>query len=354
MTDIEFKPYKDSDSSLWEEINLKANGSFLTSVKWIEFQKQFGKNTEQFLIYYKDKLIGNLYIEIVRRRFAKYAYSPYGPVVDWDTFIPDLSCMKENKIKCFFKSFQKFQKDFIQKQNLNLFRIDPLLPASYREELLNLGYKKSLSPTQAKDTTIINLELSEEELQKNLAKVARYNIKKSKEAGFEVIKVKTNKEFENFLEILFDTFVRKNFATYGKEYFEKQFEMLNGDLSHIFLTKYKGRYLSAALINTYNQNASYAHGGSINDAESQKFGATYLLQWEIIKFLKQNNFKTYNLWGILPDYVQSHPMKGVSDFKKRFGGDNVSYVGGLDIYANLFRYSMNRLLDFYAYRNDRY
>ena len=62
-----------------------------SSIPWIEFQKSLGKEIDQYLIYVEDQVVGNLYIEISRRKLAKYAYAPYGPVIDWKRLLQVVS-----------------------------------------------------------------------------------------------------------------------------------------------------------------------------------------------------------------------------------------------------------------------
>jgi len=61
-----------------------------------------------------------------------------------------------------------------------------------------------------------------------------------------------------------------------------------------------------------------------------KIPVSYLLQWEAIKEGKKRGCKTYNFWGIAPESEleakKDHPWKGLSLFKKGFGGYKKEYV----------------------------
>jgi lipid II:glycine glycyltransferase (peptidoglycan interpeptide bridge formation enzyme) len=84
--------------------------------------------------------------------------------------------------------------------------------------------------------------------------------------------------------------------------------------------------LSAALIIFYNYQAIYHHSASIE----QKIPVNYLLQWEIIKEAKKRGKKIYNMWGICPEDKRRHPWKGLTLFKKGFGGRIVEYLHAQD------------------------
>lgn len=350
MANLLFVKYDDSLKEAWEEINKNAQASFLTSIDWIEFQKYLGKEIELFLIKDEDSFIGNFYIEIYRRRISKYAYSPYGPVLD---------LKKVNNLENIFIEIRNFQKEFIQQRSLNCFRMDPLTEASLLNTFTKIGYVKAMAPTQAKYVWEIDITKSEDELLREMKKVARYNIKKSSEVGFKVMQTESVEDINNFYAILSETFRRQQFTSFGKEYFIKQFEQLySKGLCKVFLCYKKGekgkKFVSAALINVFNKKAFYSHGGSLSDPEAQKYGASYLLHWEIIKSLKELGIEKYNMWGVVPEGMNvKSGMKGVSDFKKRFGGYQIDYVGALDL-PNRFMYSIQRLAEYFIYRKDRY
>jgi len=361
---LTFKKYVDTDKILWEKINKESNATFITSTNWIEFQKILGKKIDQYLIYLKnaevDVLIGNCYIEIFQRKIANFAYSPYGPVINWN-FLFEI--LKTGPIKIYseiFKEIKNFQQRYINETQVNLYRFDPLISKEFLKVFSKLGYKKSNAPAQAKDIWEIDITKNEEILLKEMKKVARYNIKKSEEAGIKIVKINDRELLKEFSDILMATTKRHNFSSYDEKYFLNQFDNLNKvGMCDIFLAKYKEKYISGALINSYNKIGYYSHGGSLQDQVLQKYGASYLLHWEIIKYLKTKDFKKYNMWGILPESLnpkikQRLPLQGVSDFKKRFGGYEKNYIGPLETYTNILKYSFQSFYDLYTYKNDRY
>lgn len=346
---LSFIKYEDSHSGIWESINQSSNSSFLTSIDWINFQKSLRKEIEMYLIQYNQEFIGNFYIEIFRRKLAKYAYSPYGPVINF-------SKINEggNVFADVFNEIKNWEFNFAKERNLNCFRIDPLVSANNLKILESVGFVKSMAPTQAKYVWQIDIQKDEEHLLADMKKVARYNIRNSVKVGIKVEKASTLEQVKEFYKILNSTTQRHDFASFSEDYFIKQFEYLKNSMFNLYLAKLNGQYISGALINTYNNIGYYSHGGSVNNKEIQKYGASYLLHWEIIKDLKQKGFVTYNMWGIIPEGKSvNNGMKGVSEFKKRFGGSEFDYVGGLDIPTSA-NYKLQRLMEAYIYRKDRY
>jgi len=345
---LTFIKYDDSLQEVWESINTFGNSSFLTSINWINFQKSLGKEVEMYLIQYNGEFIGNFYIEIFTRKIAKYAYSPYGPVINFSKIN-----LQGNVFADVFNEIKNWEFKFATERNLNCFRSDPLVLAENMPTLKSVGFIQSMAPTQAKYVWQIDIQKDEEQLLGEMKKVARYNIRNSAKAGIIVEKASSLEQVEEFYKILTSTTQRHDFASFSKEYFIKQFENI-GSMFNLYLAKLNGQYISGALINTYNNTGYYSHGGSLNNKELQKYGASYLLHWEVIKDLKNNGFSTYNMWGIVPEGKSvNNGMQGVSDFKKRFGGKEIDYVGGLDIPVNS-NYKLQRLMETYIYRKDRY
>lgn len=341
---ISFLKYDDSYKEIWESINKDTTSTFLSSIDWINFQKSLGKEVHQYLIKKEDKFIGNFYIEVFRRRIAKYAYSPYGPVLN----------IQEQELEEVYNQIKTWQIQFAKEHNLNCFRIDPLIDAKYLKVFKSLGYKKSMAPTQAKYIWEIDITKSEDELLAEMKKVTRYNIKNSAKSGIEIIKANSEEEVIEFFNILTDTTKRHSFASFSLTYFVKQFQELKDSEFNLYLAKYGNKFISGALINTYNHTGYYSHGGSLADKQLQKYGASYLLHWEIIKDLKQRGFNKYNMWGVVPENINvKNGMKGVSEFKRKFGGYELDYVGGLDVQANPL-YLVQRIAEGFIYKNDRY
>ena len=85
----------------------------------------------------------------------------------------------------------------------------------------------------------------------------------------------------------------------------------------------------------HSKRGFYHQGASL----PSKAPVSYLLQWEAIKEAKRRGCERYNFWGIVPDTKENanHPWKGLSLFKKGFGGYEKDYLKTKD-YPLSFRY----------------
>ncbi len=342
-----------NEKELWDKINYEGFSSFLTLYDWIEFQKSIGKNTKRFWIKKDDEVVGTLYIEIFRRKIAKYAYSPHSPVL--------LEKVIENDLENFLIDLSVFAKSFIKAQGLNYFKIDTLLRDEKIKSLEKTGWKKSFSPGQAKDMWVIDFKENEEKTLMSFKKDTRYYVRRAEKLGVEIVEATSEEEVREFVNILNETKERKGFQNFNDSYFIDQWKALNVDLktkdikpiTRVFLAKFEGKTIAGALINYNETTIFYSHGGSTSDPELSKLAAPYFLHWTIIKNAIEHGYSQYSMWGVVPKGID-HVWRSMSNFKMKFPGEIMSFSGTYEVCNNTPMYYLNRLFDYYVYRNDRY
>jgi len=341
----------------WESLNRSVDeSSFLSSIPWISFQKTNGKEIDMYLIYFQGQLIGNIYIEISRRKVSKFAYTPYGPVIDLKKLneLLEFTLAEDEVITKIYGQLKNHFKNYIKEKKANLFKIDPLLDFSYRDALKKAGYTRSLSLGQAKDTWIMDIEDDAPKILQSLKKDTRYYINRAGKKGVEVVKAETIEDVKAFYRLVQETTIRNDFTNYPESYFVNQWTQLRPlGMTEIYLAKYEDKYISGALINYYKENVYYAHGASTSDKELSNLASPYFLHWQIILDAKAKGYRKYNFWGVIPKGVD-HPWRGLSDFKMKFDGVLIRYTGPYEVYTNPIKYFYNRLADWWAYRKERY
>ena len=75
----------------------------------------------------------------------------------------------------------------------------------------------------------------------------------------------------------------------------------------------------------YGNEVIYLASG--NYQEYFNFFAQYRIQYEMIKYATENNFKIYNFYGISGNFDINDDRIGVYEFKKGFGGFVVELIG---------------------------
>ncbi|MFW6387763.1 MAG: lipid II:glycine glycyltransferase FemX [bacterium] len=87
--------------------------------------------------------------------------------------------------------------------------------------------------------------------------------------------------------------------------------------------------LAAAVIAYTREKALYLYGAS-SDRGRNRMGP-YALQWEAIRAAKAAGCRWYDFFGVPPAEDPSHPLYGLSRFKRGFGGQTLHRAGCWDI-----------------------
>ena len=105
--------------------------------------------------------------------------------------------------------------------------------------------------------------------------------------------------------------------------------------------EYKKEYgnditLSAHMIIEYGDKAWVLYAGNHNDL-SETY-VNYNTYYEHIKYCKEKGIKIYDQFGTIGDLSKTNPRLGLHEFKKKFGGDYVEFIGEWDYILNPFMY----------------
>ena len=90
----------------------------------------------------------------------------------------------------------------------------------------------------------------------------------------------------------------------------------------LFLTKNDKDIVSGIVISKIGDTALGLLSASSRVDHDEKYNSSYLLDWEIIKYLKAINCRYYDLRGYSPE---TYP--GPSYYKAGLGGDDVRFIG---------------------------
>lgn len=143
--------------------------------------------------------------------------------------------------------------------------------------------------------------------------------------------VKFGKEvFDDFYETYLATMQRVNIIADSKSYFLKLYEFLGEN--HVTPgVVYDNDMPIGAILFVHTKYAGYCtHAGS--QGESKLYGAVKLLHFEMMKRLKQQGVKKYDLVGVR--LRNKNPtLEGIFRFKKGFGGDlKTGYLWKTDLF----------------------
>jgi len=394
---------KESQKENWNESIAENNSeSFLQSWQWSEFQQKTGKKIFKIGIEDNGDLLAVALLIKQNLPFGKsYLYCPRGPVILASSIkyqisnICDLLFDEVKRIakeeKCMFlrvdppiaRGFHSVDGFIVLKgcgtQNAKLqMRIHG--PSRTMEPSISFFdyLKKAVSEIQPRDTLILNLEKSEEELLRDMKQKTRYNIRLAEKKGVKIISsTDYEKYFPNFWNLVEETSLRNKIISHRKEYYLKMLESLamerpqtvsnmtmarkiqdtrnknqkitnnqktrdNQNLSaRLYLAEYEGKIIAANVVLFFGDLAIYLHGASSNDYRNLM--APYLLQWRQIQDAKNEGYKKYDFWGITID-GEKETWQGITKFKKGFGGEEKSYLGAFDLPIDKLGYKLYQIL----------
>ncbi len=183
----------------------------------------------------------------------------------------------------------------------------------------------------------IDLSQSEEEILAQMKPKGRYNIRV---ADKHHIKVEASSDIEEFYHLLKKTGSRDGFGIHDEKYYQNMLGAL-GENAQLLLAHYEDRIVAGGIFVYLDEWGIYYYGAS--DHHFRKYMAPYLIQWEAIKEAKKRGCKYYDFLGIAPENAVNHPWAGVTDFKRKFGGEVVDYPNAKDLVLKQFWYFLYKL-----------
>jgi len=295
--------------------------SFLHSWQWGEFQKSLGEKIWRVRINSGLALI----IKVSAKR-GTFLLCPYGPLL---------------KDKGDLKYLLDYLKKLAKKEKASFIRICPIWKQG-EDVFNNLGFRRAPIHIHPENNWVLGLNKTEEELLMGMRKNTRNLIRRAGRNADLTIEERTDlKAVEIFNDIYQKTYKRQGFVPFSFEYLKKEFLAFKDNII-VFLGKYKNDYVAGAMIIFYQDRAYYHQGASLR--KYSKVPVSHFLQWQAIKQAKQRNCSYYSFWGIAPPDKKNHPWKGITLFKKGFGGELEEYIPTQD-YVISFRYWFDYLIE---------
>ena len=257
------------------------------------------------------------------------------------------------------------------------------------------GFTKNFETMQPRYTFRVDLTQPMEEIEEHFSKTTKQRIAKAIKLDTEVT-IGTKNDIDEFYHLMTLTESRKDFISYNKDYYETLYEIFNGNPSSkatLFLGKvhinktikaleknlkninnqisilpidnlsksakaklteltkqkdninkeiekfkeYKQEYgqeitLSAHMIIEYGDKAWVLYAGNHNIMTETY--VNYNTYYEHLKYCKNKGIKIYDQFGTIGDLSKDNPRLGLHEFKKKFGGNYVEFIGEWDYITN--------------------
>jgi ubiquinone/menaquinone biosynthesis methyltransferase len=200
------------------------------------------------------------------------------------------------------------------------------------------GYRPAAEQLQASSTVLNDLRAADDELLRRMSATWRRYVRKSAREGVRV-RLGTAADLARFYELHRETAERDQFIPRPLSYYERAFRLLSPrGLIALLIASVAGRDEAAIVVARFGTRGWYLYGAT--SAMAQRAHAMYLLQWEAMRWAREQGCVSYDMWGAADDPADAgDPLHGVTYLKLGFGGRHVRWVGVYDFVASpaLFR-----------------
>lgn len=294
-------------------------GHTLQSWEWGEFKARTGWEPLRLALCDEQGIRAAAQV-LIRRPlpfgFGKVAYVPKGPVLNYaDSAL--LGQMLDALV------------GLAANHHVLALKVEPEVvePTRLGEELRRRGWRDS-APVQMRSTIWVDLSSSEDTILARQKQKTRYNTRLAQRKGVSV-SCGTVSDLGAWYAMFRATARRDGFSIHGLEYYRLALEVLEPPgLARLLLAHHEGDLLAGIIVFRFGHSAQYMYGASSND--KRNLMAPYLLQWEGMRWAKQQGAMVYDLWGIPDQLSEDEDLWGVYRHKRGYGGGIVRYVGAFD------------------------
>lgn len=327
---------QENERNIWDDfVTESSDGSFLQSWIWGEFQKAAGFQVLRLKIAEKNS--GNLLAVclFVERKlpFRKsYWYAPWGPVLKESLSIEE-RFLALHLLRANISSFSKNNPIFL--------RIEPHHEKNNDENTILERARFSMLGTgvQPKDTLLLDLRQSEDDILRGMHSKTRYNIRVAIRHGVTVSENTNEEGLKTFMTMAQEIQKLGGFHYHQFDYYQKILKVLGSEQQvRLIVASYKNEPLAAGIFIKFGKVYTYAHGASFK--KKAHVMAPHLLHWEAILQAKKEGFEWYDFFGIAPNENPKHPWAGISRFKRGFGGQEKNFIGVADGIFDVAQYKI--------------
>ena len=223
---------------------------------------------------------------------------------------------------------------------------DPVGAAVVRE-LVSNGWHYSDEQIQFRNTVLVDLNRSEDEILTHMKQKTRYNVRLASRKGV-VLRVANMDDFGLLYRMYAETSLRDGFVIRGEDYYQTLWNtFFKAGMCEPLIAEVDGEPIAAVMIFRFAGKAYYLHGMS-RQLHRNKM-PNYLLQWEAMRRAKLAGCNTYDLWGAPETFGENDSMWGVFRFKQGLGGEVIRTIGAYDLpvrplYYRLYTQIIPRIL----------
>jgi peptidoglycan pentaglycine glycine transferase (the first glycine) len=259
-------------------------------------------------------------------------YAPRGPCLDWSDAASVALVLHEMKLRA-------------RQDRVVLVKVDPegcepwpqdglrSEPCRSTSEALGrvlpaAGFRRSPEQIQFRNTMVLDLRPSEEDLLAGMKQKTRYNLRLAERRGVEIRHAHEG-DFELLYRMYAETSLRDGFAIREYAYYADAWgSFLRAGLAQPFMAEVEGEPVAGLIVYRFGKRAWFLFGMS-RDLYRERM-PNYLLQWQAIRWARAQGCEAYDMWGAPEVMEASDPLWGVYRFKEGFGAEVARGAGAWD------------------------
>lgn len=312
--------------------------NFLQSPEWARFQEMNGRE----VVRTESGVYGFVHTLPIVGAYLYLPRFPGGNISDAQSILKDLVSLAQQK---------KFGWIRVEPETEEILHVCERVISSWGENE-QVRLVKAPHDMQPRETFVMDISKSEEELLVQMKAKTRYNVRLAEKKGVRIFMTREKKYRDIFLTLIEATAKRQNILPHPKSYYEKMIDAFSEEKLTLFVAEYEGVVLAANFVLFAGDTATYLHGGT-SDAHREVM-APVLLQWEQMREAKRRGCHWYDFGGVsVSAEINNHQSKiaaweGITRFKLGFSPDTVpmTFPGCYDMVVDQKRYELYSHLRF--------
>jgi lipid II:glycine glycyltransferase (peptidoglycan interpeptide bridge formation enzyme) len=347
------------------------NPHFLQSYEWGQVKAAYGWtpfyavwNQTEFKVINDSNLLSSFFFPVTASALILKRTVGFGPLRLSVLYIPKGPNFDWNNFPLRGRVFDDLQA-FARQQRAIFIKLDPdvvlgtgipgaddanesTVGSDWVTSLTQRGWIYSSEQIQFRNTVLIDVTPSVEDMLARMKQKTRYNVRLAAKKGV-TIRTGTLDDLPMLYRMYAETSVRDGFVIRDENYYQLVWKsFMQHGLAEPLIAEADGEPIAAIFVFYFGQRAYYVYGMS-REAQREKM-PNYLLQWEAIQHAKARGCIYYDLWGAPDEFNESDSMWGVFRFKEGLGGQVVRTLGAWDFAPNKLLYKlytdiMPRVLD---------
>lgn len=327
----------------WDRILARLpNPQVLQSRAWGDFKSRWGWIPARLVWQQGDTPVAAA--QILRRRIPRtpwsFLYAPRGPVLDYAN-LPLAA-----RVLAGLETYAR--------QTAAVFiKIDPPVPRrlgepgedlpqpagqAWLDTLVRRGWRFSPEQIQFRNTVLVNLAPSPEDLLAAMKPKWRYNIRLAARKGV-AVRAGSESDLPLFYRMYAHTAARDGFLIRPEAYYHDVWRtFMAAGQAELLLAQVNGEAVAGLVLFLFGSTAWYMYGASTN--RHRALMPNHALQWAAMCRAKERGCTGYDMWGAPDVFNETDRMWGVYRFKRGFGGQTVHGLGAFDYPANRLLYRL--------------